>query len=64
MKAGYYMSEMGNLQIWYPVGAFMKDIQAMDAYQPLRGEFIRINYTKGGVEMLLKILEFEFLGDL
>lgn len=64
MKPGYYMSEMGNLQVWYPVGTWYAGFQTMDAYQPHRSEFIRVHYSPNDVDMLLKVLEFEFLGEL
>jgi hypothetical protein len=58
------MSEMGNLQVWYPVGTWYAGFQTMDAYQPHRSEFIRVHYSPNDVDMLLKVLEFEFLGEL
>jgi hypothetical protein len=64
MKAGYYLSENGNLQIWYPVGTWYAGFQTADMYQPHRGEFIRVHYSPTDIRMLLAVLEFEFLGEL
>jgi len=64
MEAGYYMSEGGNLQVWYPVGTYYAGFQTADMYQPHRGEFIRVHYSPTDIRMLLAVLEFEFLGEL
>lgn len=64
MKPGYYLSELSNLQVWYPVGTYYAGFQTLDAYQPHRGEFIRIHYSPRQIDILLKVLEFEFLGEL
>jgi hypothetical protein len=59
MKAGYYLSELGNLQIWYPKE---KGLQIMEVFKD--EEWLRVGFTANQVSTLLAVLEFEFLGDL
>lgn len=62
MKPGYYISEYGNFQVWYPEGLFLNSLQTMECL--IEGTWLRIHYTKEGLVMVTKTLEFEFLGGL
>lgn len=62
MKAGYYLSEYGNFQIWYP----MEDgSQRMEVFlENSTGEWTTMMFTKKQVQLLLGIVDPLFLGDL
>lgn len=62
MKAGYYLSELGNLQIWYPEGSELERFQIMEVFKD--GEWLRVYFSVKQVKTLLLCLDFEFLGDL
>jgi hypothetical protein len=63
MKPGYYLSEMGNFQVWYPKGFFEEDKQRMDVVLT-DGTNDTINYTKVQAILISKIFDFEFIGEL
>lgn len=67
MKPGYYISETGNFQIWYPKDAFVKGEQRMDVVGVDRygRVFVREeSYSQDMLELFLLILEFEYIGEL
>jgi hypothetical protein len=62
MKAGYYLSELGSLQIWYPTGTELKGFQTMEVFRG--GEWQKVHFSLKEISTLLAVLNFEFLGDL
>lgn len=67
MKPGYYISETGNFQIWYPKDFFTKGEQRMDAVGVDRygRVFVREeSYPQDMLELILSTLEFEYIGEL
>ena len=63
MEPGYYLSEMGNFQVWYPLGFFEEAKQRMDVILT-DGTNETINYTRVQAMLINKIFDFEFIGDL
>jgi len=63
MKPGYYLSEKGNFQVWYPLDFFEKGMQRMDVIWE-DGTEETIDYT--GIQALLvnMIFDFGFIGEL
>jgi hypothetical protein len=67
MKPGYYISETGNFQIWYPKDFFTKGEQRMDVVgaDSLGQVFVKehhfLHFT---VELMEDTLEFEYIGEL
>ncbi len=62
MKPGYYLSEAGNFQIWYPKDHFQSDRQTLEVQ--IGDTEYRMHYTDEQMETLQHLFEFEFLGDL
>jgi hypothetical protein len=62
MKEGYYLSETGNLQIWYPEGSEHEGFQTMEIFKDERWQ--KVLFSIEDVRTLLKVYDFEFLGDL
>ena len=63
MKPGYYLSEMGNFQVWYPLGLSEKDKQRMDVIWK-DGTEETIDYTRIEALLVSSIFDFEFIGEL
>ena len=63
MKPGYYLSEKGNFQVWYPLGLVEKDMQRMDVISE-DGIEETIDYTRTQALLFNMIFDFEFLGEL
>lgn len=63
MKPGYYLSEKGNFQVWYPLGLFEKGMQRMDVIWE-DGIEETIDYMRTQALMVNMIFDFEFLGEL
>lgn len=63
VKEGYYLSERGNLQVWYPLNLFENDKQRMDVIWE-DGTEETVNYTRIQALLINSIFDFEFIGDL
>ena len=63
MKPGYYLSEKGNFQVWYPLSLFEKDMQRMDVIWE-DGTEQTIDYMRTQALMVNMIFDFEFIGEL
>lgn len=63
MKPGYYLSEKGSFQVWYPLGLFEKDMQRMDVIWE-DGIEETIDYMRTQALMVNMIFDFEFIGEL
>jgi hypothetical protein len=63
MEPGYYLSEMGNFQVWYPLGFFEEGKQRMDVVLT-DGTNETVNHTRVQAMLINKIFDFEFIGDL
>lgn len=63
MKPGYYLSEMGNFQVWYPLNLFENDKQRMDVIWK-DGTEETIDYTRIEALLVSSIFDFEFIGEL
>jgi hypothetical protein len=62
MKPGYYLSENGNFQTWYPKSFFIDKRQTMEILTS--DGWIRVHYAEEDLRIIRLLLEFEFLGDL
>jgi hypothetical protein len=62
MKAGYYISESNNLQLWYPKGYFKKGYQTMELL--LSDGYVKVHYDKKTLGIVMSIFNFEFIGEL
>lgn len=63
MKPGYYLSENGNFQVWYPINFFEKEKQRMDVIWE-DGVEEAIDYTRTQALLINMIFDFEFIGEL
>lgn len=63
MKPGYYLSEKGNFQVWYPLNLFEKDMQRLDVIWE-DGTEQTIDYMRTQALMVNMIFDFEFIGEL
>jgi hypothetical protein len=63
MNPGYYLSERGNFQVWYPHGFFEKDKQRMDVIWE-DGMADTIIYTRVQAIIINAVFDFEFIGEL
>ena len=63
MKPGYYLSEKGNFQVWYPLDFFEKNMQRMDVIWE-DGTEETVNYTRSQALLINSIFDFEFIGKL
>ena len=63
MNPGYYLSEKGNFQIWYPLGFFEKNKQRMDVVCE-DGITDTINYTRVQALIINAVFDFDFIGEL
>ncbi len=63
MNPGYYLSEKGNFQVWYPLDFFKKDEQRMDVICE-DGVAETVNYTKVQALIVNTVFDFEFIGEL
>jgi hypothetical protein len=66
MKPGYYLSETGNFQIWYPKDAFVKGEQRFDVVGRIYDDVSvkQYSYEHYLVDLIECSLEFEFIGEL
>lgn len=63
MKEGYYLSELGSFQVWYPANFFKKGKQRaemIDSYGIER----RVDYDLSTALLLSVTFDFEFIGEL
>jgi hypothetical protein len=63
MKPGYYLSEKGNFQVWYPLGLFEKNKQRMDFIDET-GVEESADFTRTQALLVNTIFDFEFIGEL
>lgn len=63
MKPGYYLSEKGSFQVWYPLDLFEKDMQRMDVIWE-DGTEETIDYMRTQALLVNMVFDFEFLGEL
>ena len=63
MNPGYYLSEKGNFQVWYPLGFFEKNKQRMDVIGE-DGIADTVNYTRVQALIINTLFDFEFIGEL
>ena len=63
MKPGYYLSQRGSFQVWYPLDFFEKDMQRMDVIWE-DGTEENIDYTRTEALLVNMIFDFEFIGEL
>lgn len=67
MSPGYYLSETGNFQIWYPKDFFAKGEQRMDVVGVDKYGIVysrEESYPHFTVELMISLLDFEFIGEL
>jgi len=67
MEPGYYLSEVGHFQIWYPKDFFKKGYQRLDVVYTDRYGITRTRteeYPEEMLKLLLSVLEFEYIGGL
>ena len=63
MKPGYYLSETGNFQIWYPKDFFEKGKQRLD-FVNKDGVEETVDYDIVSTTLIISIFDFEFIGNL
>lgn len=63
MKPGYYLSERGNFQVWYPLNFFADDMQRLEVIWE-DGTEETIDYTTDQALLINVIFDFEFIGEL
>ena len=63
MKPGYYLSENGNFQVWYPLNFFEKGKQRMDLIGE-DGIEEAVDYTRIEAKLVGIVFDFEFIGEL
>ena len=63
MEPGYYLSEKGNFQVWYPIDFFGKNMQRMDVIWE-DGTEETVNYTRSQALLINSIFDFEFIGEI
>jgi hypothetical protein len=63
MKPGYYLSERGNFQVWYPANFFKKGKQRAEMIDS-NGIERRVDYDLSTALLLSVTFDFEFIGDL
>ena len=63
MKPGYYLSEKGSFQVWYPLNLYENDKQRMDVIWD-DGIEQTVDYTRTQALLVASIFDFEFIGEL
>ena len=63
MKPGFYLSEKGNFQVWYPRGFFIDDLTTLDVIFS-DGTEKRVSYNDEQIRKIQLAFSFEFIGDL
>jgi hypothetical protein len=63
MNEGYYLSESGNFQVWYPANFFEKGKQRAEMIDS-NGIERRIDYNLHTALLVSAIFDFEFIGEL
>lgn len=62
MNPGYYLSELGNFQVWYPANFFEKGKQRLEIVDST-GE-TKVDYDLSTANLVYDIFEFEFIDEL
>ena len=63
MNSGYYLSERGNFQIWYPPNFFQKGKQRAEMIDSNGIERV-VDYDLSTALLVSVTFDFEFIGDL
>lgn len=63
MKPGYYLSERGSFQVWYPANFFKEGKQRAEMIDS-NGIERRVDYDLSTALLLSVTFDFEFIGDL
>ncbi len=63
MKEGYYLSERGNFQVWYPPNFFQLGKQRVAIIDSNGTEEV-VDYSLLTARLVSAIFDFEFIGEL